>query len=478
MSVTPPAPTKVIAVHLNYRDRAAERGRLPEVPSYFLKPISSIARDGDPVVRPLGTELLNFEGEIAIIIREHTRNVTPERGLDRVGWYAPANDLGLYDLRWADRGSNLLSKGQDGFTPIGAAVPADRVDPEALTLRTRVNGEVVQEDRTSNLLFPFGLLVADLSRFISLEPGDVILTGTPAGSRPVQPGDVVEVEVDGLGRVRNPIVEGSHQIPPFGAQPTVTPRARADALGTAAPRPVVLSEEARAALRTVSTATLTGQLSRRGLRSTVIRGVRPTRPELRLVGYALTVRYVPLREDVRDADVASPNAQRRAIDSIGPEEVLVIDARQDPGAGTIGDILAARVFARGAAGIVTDGGLRDSSAVARLDLPTYYQAPHPAALGLIHHPLEANVPVACGGALVMPGDVIVGDADAALVLPAAMAEEVARDAVEQEEREAWALERVLAGESIQGVFPLSDDRRPDYEAWRRARRPGPNGEAR
>jgi 5-oxopent-3-ene-1,2,5-tricarboxylate decarboxylase / 2-hydroxyhepta-2,4-diene-1,7-dioate isomerase len=151
--------------------------------------------------------------------------------------------------------------------------------------------------------------------------------------------------------------------------------------------------------------------------------------------------------------------------------VLVIDARQDPGAGTIGDILAARALARGAAGIVTDGGLRDSPAVARLDIPTYYQAPHAAVLGLLHHPLESNVPVACAGALVMPGDVIVGDAEGVVVVPAALAEEVAHDALEQEAEETFAFDRVQAGESSIGLFPLSDERRAEYEAWRQSAAP-------
>jgi 2-keto-4-pentenoate hydratase/2-oxohepta-3-ene-1,7-dioic acid hydratase in catechol pathway/regulator of RNase E activity RraA len=469
IDMSPPAPTKIIAVHLNYRSRAEERGRVPEVPSYFLKPPSSLARSGDPIVRPHGTELLTFEGEIAVIVGRRARHVSPERGAEHIGWFAPANDIGLWDLRWADAGSNLLSKGQDGYTPLGPAAPADQLDAAALTLRTRVNGEIAQEDASANLIFPFGLLIADLSRFITLEPGDVILTGTPAGSRPVQPGDVVEVEIEGVGSVRNQIVEADNGIAPYGAQPKIAPATRALALGLSAPRHPPLSGEARAALRQVSTATLTVQLSRRGIRNTFMRGLRPTRPDLRLLGHALTLRYVPLREDVRDADKAELNAQKRAIESIGPGEVLVIDAREDPGAGTIGDILAARALARGAAGIITDGGMRDSAAIAQLDLPAYYQAPHGAVLGLIHYPLETNVPVACAGTLVVPGDVIVGDAEGVVVVPVALVEEVARDALEEEQREAWALERVRAGESIRGVFPISAERRPEYEAWRAAR---------
>jgi len=466
--MSPPAPTKIVAVHLNYRSRAEQRGRVPAAPSYFLKPPSSLAGDGDPIVRPRGTELLTFEGEIAAIVGTRARHVSLERGAGHIGWYAPANDVGLYDLRWADRGSNLLAKGQDGFTPVGEPVPAAEVDPAALTIRTLVNGEVVQEDASANLIFPFGLLVADLSRFVTLEPGDVILTGTPAGSRPVQPGDVVEVELAGLSRVRNPVVESDSDIPGWGAQPRVDGATRADALGLGAPRPAVLSDEAKEALRAVSTATLTTQLRRRGIANTFMQGLRPTRPDLRLLGYAYTLRYVPLREDVRDADTAELNAQKRAVESIGPEDVLVIDARREPGAGTIGDILAARVLARGATGIVTDGGLRDSPAFEHLEIPAYFQAPHAAVLGLVHYPLESNVPVACGGTLVLPGDVIVGDAEGVLVLPAALAEEVAADALEQERQEAWALERVQAGESTRGVYPLSEERRAEYEAWRAA----------
>jgi 2-keto-4-pentenoate hydratase/2-oxohepta-3-ene-1,7-dioic acid hydratase in catechol pathway/regulator of RNase E activity RraA len=463
----PPAPSKIIAIHTNFPSRAAERGRVPDVPSYFLKPPSSVSGDGDPIVRPRGTELLGFEGEIAVIISRRARHVSPEQAWKHIGWYAPSNDVGLFDLRWVDRGSNLFAKGQDGYTPIGPAVSAGDVDPSALTIRTRVNGTVMQEDSTASLYFPFGLLVADLSRFVTLEPGDVILTGTPAGSRPLQPGDIVEVEIDGLSRVQNPVVEAEREIEPFGAQPKVSPETRALALGVAAPRPASLSDEAKAALRKVSTATLTVQLRKHGIRNTFMQGLRPTRPDLRLLGYAHTLRYVPLREDVRDAQKGL-NAQRQAIESISPEEVLVIEARQNPGAGTIGDILVARALARGAAGIVTDGGLRDSPTVADLDIPTYYQAPHAAVLGLIHHPLESNVPVACAGTLVMPGDIVVGDAEGVVVVPAALAEEVARDALEQELEEAFAFERVQAGESTVGLFPLSDERRPEYEAWRQA----------
>jgi 5-oxopent-3-ene-1,2,5-tricarboxylate decarboxylase/2-hydroxyhepta-2,4-diene-1,7-dioate isomerase len=464
----PPPPTKIFAVHTNYASSAAQAGRLPDVPSYFLKPVSSLAGDRGIIMRPPGTELLRVEGEIALIVGRRARHLQPHEAAAHIGWFAAANDVGLFDMRWADRGSNLFSKGQDGFTPLGAPLAAERVDRSRLRLRTTVNGTLVQEDTSDALIFPFEVLIADLSRFMTLEPGDVILTGTPAGAPIVEPGDEVEVELEGVGSVRSTIVEAPEALAPFGAQPRITPEARAAALGRGGARTVpavTVSAEARDALRTVSTATLTVALSRRGITNVCIEGLRSTRPDLRLFGYAFTLRYAPLREDVRDADTAELNAQKLAVETIGADEVLVIDARRDARAGTIGDILAARALARGASGIVTDGGLRDSAAVGLLDIPTYYQASHPAVLGRIHFPLESGVPIACGGALVMPGDVIVGDSDGVVVVPATLAEEVALEAAAQESREAWALERVKAGDSIRGVYPIDDAHRPYYEAW-------------
>jgi 2-keto-4-pentenoate hydratase/2-oxohepta-3-ene-1,7-dioic acid hydratase in catechol pathway/regulator of RNase E activity RraA len=462
-------PSKIIAVHLNFRSRAEERGRVPTTPSYFFKPPSSLAGDGDAILRPSGCELLCYEGEIALVIGKAARRVPIGEAESCIGWVAAANDVGVYDLRWADRGSNVLAKGQDGFTPIAAPAPAADLALDDLTLRTRVNGTVVQEGHSSDLLFPFAHLVADLSRFMTLEPGDVILTGTPANSRPLAPGDVVEVEIEGLGRVANTVVDDDAPLQPIGAMPKVTPEVRAAALGVSAPRPATVPGSVLETLRTVSTATLTTQLQRRGIRNTFLAGLRPTRPDLRLVGFAHTLRYVPVREDVVAAASAGLNAQKAAIESVSPGEVLVIEARNEPGAGTIGDILALRALRRGAAGIVTDGGLRDSPAVAALDVPTYYRAAHASVLGLLHHPLESNVPVGCAGVLVLPGDVIVGDAEGVVVVPAQLAEEVARDAAEQELAEQFAYERIDAGESIRGLFPLGEERRADFDEWRRSR---------
>jgi 5-oxopent-3-ene-1,2,5-tricarboxylate decarboxylase / 2-hydroxyhepta-2,4-diene-1,7-dioate isomerase len=251
--------------------------------------------------------------------------------------------------------------------------------------------------------------------------------------------------------------------------PRATAAARAFATGVNSPRPVTLSADALAALRSVSTATLTVQLAKRGVANTFLTGLRPTRGDLHMVGYAHTLRYVALREDVRAARRGEEDAQKLAIETVSPGDVLIMEARGEAGAGTIGDILAARVLARGGAGIVTDGGVRDSPGVAELAIPTYFQAPNAASLWLKHIPLEIDVPITCAGTLVMPGDVAVGDAEGVVVLPAALAEEIAQAALAQEDREAWALERVHAGESIRGIYPIADERRADYERWRATR---------
>jgi 5-oxopent-3-ene-1,2,5-tricarboxylate decarboxylase/2-hydroxyhepta-2,4-diene-1,7-dioate isomerase len=460
--------SKVIAVHLNFRSRAEQRGRFPSQPSYFLKPPSSLSGGGD-VVRPQGTELLAFEGEIAVVVGRRVRDATLEQARAAIGWYAPANDFGVHDFRWADRGSNLMAKGQDGYTALGPAVAAADVAVDELLLRTTVDGEVVQEGRPGELIFAFEQLIADLSRFMTLQRGDVILTGTPAGATVIGPGAEVTVELVGLSAVHSRIVEASAPLAPHGAMPRATASARATATGVDAPRPVTLSGAALAALAEVSTATLTVQLAKRGVANTFLTGLRPARTDLRMVGYARTLRYVALREDVRDARKGGEDAQKLAVETISPGDVLVMEARGEAGAGTIGDILAARVLARGGAGIVTDGGVRDSPGVAALDIPTYFQLPNAASLWLKHIPLDVDVPVTCAGTLVMPGDVVVGDAEGVVVLPAHLAEEIAHDALEQEQREAWALERVQDGESIRGIYPLSAERRAEYDRWRAER---------
>jgi 5-oxopent-3-ene-1,2,5-tricarboxylate decarboxylase/2-hydroxyhepta-2,4-diene-1,7-dioate isomerase len=226
------APTKIVGVHLSYPSRVEEyAAQTPEVPSYFLKPPTTLARHGDEVVRPRGCRYLNYEGEVALVVDRRMKRVRESDALDYVRGYSVANDFGVHDFRHADRGSMLRVKGQDGFCPIGPdLVDAADVDPSDLSLRTYVNGVLVQEGNTRKLLWPFAYMLADLSRLITLEPGDVLLTGTPANSRPVEPGDVVEVEVDGIGRLTNRIVEAKEELAAVGVMPEDTANARHVAL--------------------------------------------------------------------------------------------------------------------------------------------------------------------------------------------------------------------------------------------------------
>jgi 5-oxopent-3-ene-1,2,5-tricarboxylate decarboxylase / 2-hydroxyhepta-2,4-diene-1,7-dioate isomerase len=225
-------PSKIIGVHLSYPSRVEEYGaRTPDEPSYFLKPPSSLARHGDEVVRPRGCRYLNYEGEVAVVVGRRMKRVREDDALEHVEGFTIANDFGVHDFRHADRGSMLRVKGQDGFCPIGPEL-ADlaEVDPADLSLRTYVNGDVAQEGNTGELLWPIAYMLADLSRLITLEAGDVFLSGTPANSRPVEPGDVVEVEVGGIGRLSNRIIEAKEELAPVGVMPADTPNARHVAL--------------------------------------------------------------------------------------------------------------------------------------------------------------------------------------------------------------------------------------------------------
>ncbi|MCR2826194.1 fumarylacetoacetate hydrolase family protein [Microbacterium sp. zg.Y909] len=474
----PGRPGKIIAVHLSYESRAAQRGRRPAAPSYFFKASSSVAATGGTVERPEGTELLAFEGEIALVIGTAARRVPLSRAWEHVGWVTAADDLGLYDLRAADKGSNVRSKGGDGFTPIGPhLIDARTIDPTELRVRAWVNGELRQHGTAADLIFPLAQFVADLSQHFTLEPGDVILTGTPAGSSVVQPGDVVEVEVDApesgatSGRLTTTVVAGPAVPfdPQLGSLPAVDDTQREEAWGSreaAGLPPVGLDPELRAQLERIPVAALSQQLRKRGLDNVTIDGVRPTHPDRKLVGTAKTLRFVPGREDLFAAHGGGYNAQKRAFDAVDEGEVIVIEARGEAGSGTLGDILAIRAHARGAAGIVTDGGVRDAEAVAAVGIPVYSAGAHPAVLGRKHVPWQTDVAVACGGTTVLPGDIIVGDADGVIVLPPAIAQEVADAALAQEDEDAWVAAQVAAGHPIDGLFPMNAQWRARYDAER------------
>jgi regulator of RNase E activity RraA len=232
------------------------------------------------------------------------------------------------------------------------------------------------------------------------------------------------------------------------------------------------TEDCLARMRRVSTATLTTQLFKRGLRNTFLRGVRPLgRYPSNLVGPAFTLRNIPAREDLDVVEgFANPeHPQRRAIETVPAGHVLVVDCRGETGAASGGEILMTRLQKRGVAGMVSDGGIRDSAPIAALAMPVYCAGPA-APLNLVaHHATETQVPIGCGGVAVFPGDLIVGDADGIVVVPAHLAEEVARDADEQERLEAFVLTRIQDGAKLPGTYPPNAETRAAYEAWKSAR---------
>ncbi len=228
----PVQPSKIICVHLNYESRRSEFvAKLGPAPTFFQKPTTSLNAHGGEVVRPPRCRYLNYEGEIAIVIGERCKHIAPEEADDYIAGYTIANDYGLHDFRDTDAGSMLRVKGSDTLCPLGPGLVTDW-DFRGKRIRTRVNDEVKQDGNTDEMIWDMRSLVADIARTITLLPNDVILSGTPANSRPVEPGDVVEVEVEGLGILRNFIVEGDVPIrEDVGAQPSASEEVISTAFG-------------------------------------------------------------------------------------------------------------------------------------------------------------------------------------------------------------------------------------------------------
>lgn len=234
-----------------------------------------------------------------------------------------------------------------------------------------------------------------------------------------------------------------------------------------------ISDTAKSLYAIATTASLTAQLIKRGMRTRAIANIAPVNPDTpRLFGPAYTLRYIPMREDLGvGAAMANPeNPQRKAIEVTPPGHVLIADTHGMDVSGTFGDILVARLRVRGVAGIVSDGPMRDVSELRKMDLPVFARgnAAPPSYASMIA--VDAQVPIACGGVAVFPGDIIIGDADGIVVLPAAIAEEVARDAVEQDRIEAYIRQRVENGDSIVGVYPPNAQTQADYKAWLASRK--------
>ena len=230
--LAPSEPSKIIGVHLNYGSRVDEfMTKLPPAPTYFHKPTTALNSHMGDVIRPQRCRYLNFEGEIAIVIGERAFNISRDDAPHHIAGYSIANDYGLHDFRDTDAGSMLRVKGSDTLCPIGPGL-VDDWDFHDKYIQTTVNGESAQTGNTSEMAWDMHYLVTDIARTITLLPGDVILSGTPAGSRPVEPGDVVTVEVEGLGALTNTIVRGEIEVrPEIGAQPSDSEEVLSTALG-------------------------------------------------------------------------------------------------------------------------------------------------------------------------------------------------------------------------------------------------------
>jgi 5-oxopent-3-ene-1,2,5-tricarboxylate decarboxylase / 2-hydroxyhepta-2,4-diene-1,7-dioate isomerase len=230
----PCAPSKILCVHTNFRSRVFEftgKTSVPATPTYFQKPITALNAHGGQLVRPQGSRYLNYEGELAVVIGRPTRNIQPAEAWDHIAGFSVSNDVGLHDMRDTDAGSMLRVKGQDGFCPIGPALVSG-VDVRESTIRTYLNAVLVQDGTVAEMIFGVDYLIADLARHITLMPGDIVLTGTPANSRPMQPGDLIEVEISGLGRLTNHVVESPAPQATVGHAGTDSEDVRRVALGS------------------------------------------------------------------------------------------------------------------------------------------------------------------------------------------------------------------------------------------------------
>lgn len=231
-----------------------------------------------------------------------------------------------------------------------------------------------------------------------------------------------------------------------------------------------LSPVTREKLKTVSTATLCTALFKRGLKNQFIQDVRPLNPDLpNMVGEAFTLRYIPAREDLNPLTVFQNRAhpQRKAVEDCPPGSVLVMDSRKDARAASAGGILVSRLMMRGVAGVVTDGGFRDSPEIAQLKIPAYHHRPSAPTNLTLHQALDINMPIGCGDVAVFPGDVMVGDGEGVIVIPAHIADEVANEAVEMTVFEDFVIEQVLKGRSILGLYPATDEQaKTDFATWR------------
>ena len=398
--------TKVFMMHMNYKSRAREHGDFPAFPVFYLKPPSTLSPSGADILSPAGAKGLVAEAEIALVIGKEARGLSEAEAWSYVGWVAPANDVTVLDFMYSEYPSLVRAKGWDSFTPIGALVDARRVDPGDLTLRLILNGEVRQNIHSSDLIFKFARLVAELSQEMTLSPGDVILTGTPAGAPRIQDGDEVTVELVGLSSVTSRVREAAAGAASLVPKPMLTPKMRAHVMGVVAQRAFDLDPELRARLARADSKALVDALQRAGHAAELI-GAATARGR-RFLGHAVTVTQVAPRGRAGSAELDAVAARcLQPLRALGADEVAIFDGA--PTAELLTDLASAWTRKRPAGLVAASGGPATAGEVTVVTLQT---TPSTRTI-----PVAADQPITLAGITVLPGDLIIADESGVAVIP-------------------------------------------------------------
>lgn len=376
--------SKIFMLHMNFKSRAKEHGDWPDYPVYHPKPPSTLTVGNSDIVMPPGVKTMLGEAEFAVIIGKSCRNLSEDEALSHVSHVAAANDVTVFDYNWSDAPSLVRSKGWDSFTPIGDLIPITGVDVADLDLAIFVNGERRQVANSSDLIFSFARLVSELSHIMTLEPGDVILTGTPAGAPALKPGDEVVVEISG-GRSRtvNRVVadarEPSELVPP----PRVTPRGRGVSIGHACHRQSLIGQASLSRLIEAGLERISAVAAEEGFQ---VASLRVAGAGEAMAGHAFTLRQVPVRfGGDRSSWPAGATKILDGLKAVGKDEIILAEGRFNP---TDAEELRQMISDKGGVGLL--------SAEAD-DTAGFYQ------------PVGVNQPISVNGVTINAGDVIVCD---------------------------------------------------------------------
>lgn len=400
MSLPPPLNqcSKIFMLHMNFGSRAREHGDWPSHPVYHLKPPSTLTVQNSPIYMPPGVQTMLGEAEIAVVIGRTARHVSEDDALGYVSHLAAANDVTIFDYGWSDAPSLVRSKGFDSFTPLGPLVPINHVDAQNVSLRLWVNGVLRQEAHSSDLIFPFARLIAELSAIMTLNPGDVLLTGTPSGAPVLEVGDEVVVELGDVSRSVNSVEAATNALNSLLPPPRITPRARGVAVGAACHR---LSGATVKDLQRLQEAGIDAVSDLGRVHGADVRPIRLSGGPPDFAGHAFTLRQVPARTASDGRSWPAPaRATLEALRAIGPGELIVAEGGLSENSTRI---LAARAAMRSAGGVTAE-------------LPSTPQSQY--------LPVAINTPVVINGNTVMPGDLILSEQGQTLLIAGETADKI------------------------------------------------------